>query len=375
MKPISPGLDIRCNTIRHLHDVLPDSRLRSRCVTPHRALASVTIKDVALAAGVSTATASRALNDSALVTEGTRARIRQVANGMSYSPHGAARSLITRRTHTLGVLLPDLYGEFFSELIRGIDLMAQQEGYHCLISSARHEGPLLEGALRSMRGRVDGLVLMSPELTGEISQRALPASFPVVLLNCPTPSPDLAYDSVSVANYEGAYEMIGHFIALGHTRIAIIEGARGNFEAAERRRGYQAALRDAGLPVRAEFAFAGDFTEETGHAAALAMLELPERPTAVFASNDCMAIGAVSALRERQVQVPEDIAVGGFDDIPMARYIVPALTSVRSDICSLGGRAAARLMARLDGPVLLEPERQIHSTTLVVRRSSGAHAG
>src|SRR5688572_2694896 len=120
----------------------------------------VTIKDVARAASVSIATASRAMNDSDLVTPETRSRVRDAAGRLHYTPHTGARSLITRRTHTIGILLPDLYGEFFSEIIRGIDQAAQQAGFHCLVSSARHTGPPLEAALRSMRGRVDGLILM-----------------------------------------------------------------------------------------------------------------------------------------------------------------------------------------------------------------------
>jgi LacI family transcriptional regulator len=330
----------------------------------------VTIKDVARAAGVSVATASRAMNDSRLVAEDTRARIREVATRMWYTPHGAARSLITRRTHTIGVLLPDLYGEFFSEVIRGIDLTAQRGGYHCLVSSARHDGPQLEAALRSMRGRVDGLVLMSPEFTGELSRRTLPGEFPVVLLNCP-PS-GLPFDSLTVANYEGAYGMVRHLVVRGHRRVAIIQGAAGNFDAAERLRGYRAALRDAHLPERPEVELPGDFTEESGYAAARALLQLAERPTAIFAANDCMAIGALSALRDSGVMVPETVAIGGFDDIPMARYVVPALTSVHVDISALGERAAARLLSRLGAPADPEPRSETHPTTLVVRRSCGA---
>jgi LacI family transcriptional regulator len=313
------------------------------------------------------------MNDSSLVTDETRARIREVASRMWYAPHGAARSLITRRTHTIGVLLPDLYGEFFSEVIRGIDLTAKRSGYHCLISSARHDGPQLEAALRSMRGRVDGLVLMSPEFTGELSHRTLPGGFPVVLLNCP-PS-ELDCDSLTVANYEGAYAMVRHFVGMGHRRIALINGAAGNFDAAERRRGYHVALRDAGLPVLPELEIPGDFTEESGHAAALALLALADRPTAIFAANDCMAIGALSGLRDHRVLVPEDIAIGGFDDIPMARYVVPALTSVHVDISALGERAAARLLAKLRRPPNVEISRETHPTTLVVRRSCGSQNG
>jgi LacI family transcriptional regulator len=329
----------------------------------------VTIKDVARTAGVSVATASRALNGSPLVTLATETRVRDVAARLRYAPHAAARSLITRRTHTIGVLLPDLYGEFFSEVIRGIDLTAQRGGYHCLVSSARHDGPPLEAALRSMRGRVDGLILMSPEFTGELSTRALPGGFPVILLNCPPG--DSAYDTLQVANYAGAFAMVRHFLDLGHRRIAIIQGAAGNFDAAERLRGYRAALSEAGLKPEPALEVHGDFTEESGHRAALELLALAQRPSAIFAANDCMAIGALSALRDSGVAVPGEIAIGGFDDIPMAPYVVPALTSVHVDISALGERAAACLLLKLHDPDNAVPRRETMGATLVVRQSSG----
>src|ERR1019366_9507645 len=158
--------------------------------------------------------------------------------------------------------LPDLYGEFFSEVMRGIDQTAQQAGYQCIVSSARHRGPTLEVALRAMRGRVDGLVLMSPEFTRDLSRRTLPAGFPVVLLNCP-PS-ETPHDSLNIENYDGAYSMVRHLANLGHQRIAILTGAQGNFDAAERLRGYRAALADAGLPSPPELVIPGDFSEAAG---------------------------------------------------------------------------------------------------------------
>ena len=330
----------------------------------------ITIREVARAAGVSVATASRALNDSVLVTAETRARVQEAASELSYSPHGAARSLITSRTHTIGVLLPDLYGEFFSELIRGIDYAAHHAGFHLLVSSARHRGPPLEAALRSMRGRVDGLLLMCPEFTREMSGRTLPGRFPVVLLNCPPSAADC--DSVSVANYEGAFAMVRHLAGLGHRRIAIIRGAEGNFDAGERLRGYRAALREAGLPAAQELEAPGDFSEAAGHTAIAALLAVAGPPTAVFAANDAMAIGALSALRHAGHRVPEDIALGGFDDIPMARYMTPALTSVHVDISALGARAATRLFEGLRQPAEREAIVEILPTTLVIRQSCGA---
>jgi LacI family transcriptional regulator len=330
----------------------------------------VTIKDVARAASVSIATASRALNDSDLVTPETRDRVRDAAGKLHYTPHTGARSLITRRTHMIGILLPDLYGEFFSEIIRGIDQAAQQAGFHCLVSSARHTGPPLEAALRSMRGRVDGLILMSPEFTGDLSRRTLPQGFPVVLVHCP-PS-DLPHDSLMVANAEGARAMVKHLAGLGHRRIAIISGAEGNFDAAERLRGYREAMAECGLVAAPALEAAGDFGEESGAAAARALMALPDPPTAIFAANDSMAFGALSALRELGLRVPEDVALGGFDDIPMARYMTPALTSVHVDISALGARAAERLLKTLLYPADQAPSREILPTTLVIRQSCGA---
>lgn len=330
----------------------------------------MTIRDVARAAGVSTATASRALNKSNLVAEATRTVVRAAADRLHYSPHLAARSLITSRTHTIGVLLPDLYGEFFSEVIRGIDQRVQQVGYHCLLSSARHGGPPLEAALRSMRGRVDGMVLMSPEFTGDLSRRTLPAGFPVILIN--SAPAELPHGSLTVANFEGARAIVRHLAALGHRRIAIIKGAEGNFDAAERLRGYRAALVEAGLESSPELEIPGDFSEAAGDAGARRLLELARRPTAIFASNDGMAIAALSALRDAGLRVPEDIAIGGFDDIPMARYVEPALTSVHVDISALGERAAARLLSTLENPAEPDLSRETLHTTLVVRRSCGA---
>ncbi|MGH7621164.1 MAG: LacI family DNA-binding transcriptional regulator, partial [Gemmatimonadaceae bacterium] len=143
----------------------------------------VTIKDVAREAGVSVATVSRVWNDAAFVSPETRQRVAEIATRLGYSPHGAARSLITRTTHAIGVLLPDLYGEFFSEIIRGIDHTAQRDGYHILVSSSHDSKDEIDAALRSMRGRVDGMIIMSPDLEAQQTLHALQGSFPVVLLN------------------------------------------------------------------------------------------------------------------------------------------------------------------------------------------------
>lgn len=291
-----------------------------------------------------------------------------MAQHLGYTPHGTARSLVTSRTHTVGVLLPDLYGEFFSELIRGIDETAHARGYHVLLSSARSERESMEAALRSLRGRVDGLILMTPDLDAARAWQSIPAGFPAVMLNGPKSA---THDSFGIANFDGANAMVRHLASLGHRRIAIICGASQNLDADERLRGYRAARTALGLDADPELELPGDFTEAGGHSAARRLLDRRTRPTAVFAANDCMAIGALSAFREAGIRVPEEIAVAGFDDIPMARYVDPALTSVRVDISELGQRATERLLDAVWEPAPHAHYHRTLPTTLVVRRSCG----
>ena len=329
-----------------------------------------TIKDVAREANVSVATVSRVFNESGPVSDETRQRIKDVAERLHYFPHGGARSLITSRTSTFGVLLPDLYGEFFSEVIRGMDQTAQRSGYHLLVSSSHDDKQEIEAALRAMRGRVDGLVAMSPHLDAPSLIANAPSTLPVVLLNCAVT--DDTYDALTIENRRGAQAMVRHLLGLGHRRLAIITGADGNYDAAERLWGYRREMRDAGIDVPNEWEIAGDFTEASGYRAVGALLALDPRPTALFAANDSMAIGAMSALREAGLRIPDDIAVAGFDDIPMARYMSPPLTSVHVAIAELGARAVDTLLHAVDNKNEHTRRHLRLPTSLVIRQSCGA---
>lgn len=329
----------------------------------------VTIKDVARAARVSVATVSRVLNGSGPVREETRRRIHEVAGRLHYAPHGGARSLITRRTDTLGVLLPDLYGEFFSEIIRGMDEAAQRHGFHLLISSSHADKDGIETAMRAMRGRVDGVVVMSPDLDAD-SLLNIPRSLPVVLLCSDAKRSDC--DSLTIDNCRGARAMVRHLMGLGHERIGIIKGAARNYDAAERLRGYRLALREQSIQIIPDAEVDGGFTEEGGYAAALTLLAIELPLTAIFAANDAMAIGALSALRESGVQVGEDVALAGFDDIPLARYMDPPLSSVHVPIERLGGRAIEMLVHGIAHENDHDRVRERVTTELVIRRSCGA---
>jgi LacI family transcriptional regulator len=331
---------------------------------------AVTIRDVARVAGYSVATVSRVLNGSGPVADETRRRVREAATSLRFSPNVAARSLSTSRTHTIGVLLPDLHGEFFSEVIRGIDQAAQRQGYHVLVSSSHNAPAEISAALGTMRGRVDGVAIMSPVIDGTTLAAELPPSLPLVLLNCAGGQEDV--DSLGIDNFGGAYAMTRHLLALGRTRVAFIRGPRGNGDAEARLAGYRDALHDAGAEARHEWVYDGDFQKGAGIAAVERLLATSPRPDALFASNDSMAIAAMSALRGAGLRVPEDVAVTGFDDIPVARFMYPALTTVRVDIAGLGARAVRTLIHAVAHRNEHARVRETLATTLVVRASCGA---
>ena len=320
---------------------------------------NVTIKDVAREASVSVATVSRALNGHENVAEDVRKHVTETANRLRYQPHAAARSLSSRRTQTIGVVLPDLYGEFFSELIRGIDVVARARRQHLLVSSY-HGHPEEQGeALRAMRGRVDGLLVLSPyaDRPGFLTDN-LPTALPAVLIN--THLPDATYPVLSIDNFGGAAAMVRHLAGAGCQRIAFICGPDDNFDARERLRGYRSSLAEH-LPHAVPIELPGDFDESSGYEAGKRILADKPRPDAVFAANDMMALGCLYAFNEAGIRIPGDIALAGFDDIPLARFVHPTLTTMRVSIAELGGLALTRLLVSIES----DEEQAVTSQTLV----------
>ena len=331
---------------------------------------AVTIKDVAQAAGVSVASVSRALNGHASITDDTRKHVLDVVKRMRYMPHVGARSLTTSTTNTIGVLLPDLYGEFFSEMIRGIDGAARRHGLHLMVSSLHGDADEAALALRAMRGRVDGLLVMSPHVDAAFLSDNLPDELPIVLMN--TASGGAHYPSLSVDNYSAAHAMVAHLVAWGYQDIAFLAGPAGNYEAQERLRGYHAALARLAAGAKPRV-FEGDFSEQSGEAVGRALLAMPadQRPAALFAANDMMAIGALLTLTQGGLQVPRDMALAGFDDIPIARYVSPALTTVRVPIADLGVQSLERLLAAIGDAGRSEASMEMLAAELVLRASTG----
>ena len=336
-------------------------------VTPK--MTAATIKDVAREAKVSVASVSRALNGGGGVTAETGQRIREAASRLRYVPHAAARTLITRRTHTIGALLPDLHGEFFSELIRGIDLAARARGLHLLVSSSHDGAEDAAAALRAMQGRVDGMLILSARVDAAFLHSNLPAALPAVLLNSAVKN--RAYNVLNVDNYAGAYAMVRHLLGTGHAgSVAFITGPEDNFDAQQRDLGYRAAMAKHAPDVPLNIV-AGDFTEESGYLAGRRLLTEKMRPRAIFAANDMMAVGCLYAFKEAGLDVPRDIALAGFDDIPIARYVTPALTTVRVRIAELGRSALELLSALLENPDQVPAPAQTLDCEIVVRDTCG----
>jgi LacI family transcriptional regulator len=330
-------------------------------------MAEATIRDVARRAQLSVATVSRALNGFENVSEEAREKIAAAVKELGYVPHAGARSLSLSKTNAIGVVLPALHGEFFSEIVRGMDQVASARGYFLLLSNMHPDAPGgSAGVLRALRGRVDGLLLMAPHVQDHELVEALPAGLPTLLIN--TRGQPIGCPGIHLDNEAGARAVAEHLLALGRKRIVHISGPAGNIDAQERAEAFRKAIasREGVELITVE----GDFYEEGGLRAVKALLDEGREFDAIFAANDNLAMGALTALREAGLRVPEDVAVAGFDDIPLAKHL--GLTTVRVRIAELGERALERLIAILgnrDGG-----GDELHAPELVVRSSTDPSA-
>src|SRR5271169_3012085 len=335
-----------------------------------------TLRDVAAAARVHPATASRALNPETriLVSEETARRVTDAAAKLGYRPNPVARSLRTRRSHTVGVLIPDLNNPLFPPIVRGLEDKLAEAGYVALIGNTDADANRERTLFEQMRARhVDGFVLATATLHDQLLAEAAAAEVPLVLMN--RLAQDYSFPSVSVDNEQGARMAVTHLARLGHTRIAHIAGPQEASTGMSRLRGFRDGMATHGLEVdEGLITYAGRYTVEEGARCCRELLASQPAFTAVAAANDMLAIGCYAALDECSLQCPEDISVIGFNDMPFIDRLRPPLTSVRFPHYQLGTEAAQLLLERIsdrDAPVkilYLAPE-------LVVRKSVAAPAG
>ena len=330
-----------------------------------------TLRDVAREAGVSVATASRAINGLGNVTAPTRAAVMAAVKKLNFVPHSGARSLTRRRTDTVGVILPDLFGEFFSEIIRGIDLVAHESGMHLLLGNMHGSTHETAAAIAAMRGRVDGLLVMPPDLKPELLSDYLDPALPTVLLNYDASPLDLPF--VAVDNYRGAYAMTEALLARGARQVIHIAGPKHNRDARDRQRGFADAMAKI-AKERSPVILPGDFSEESGEKAARLLFEGQLPADAVFAANDQMAVGLIAELARAGVSVPGDLMVAGFDDIPLARHLSPGLTTMQVNIDRLGSTGMMLLLRLLRGDALGAASATILTPNLIARGTTAGAA-
>ncbi len=336
-------------------------------------MSKVSIKDIARAAGVSHSTVSRALRNSPLLRRETRERIQRLAREMGYSPDTIARSLVTGRTHTVGVVITTIADPFVAEVVRGVEDCALPHGYSVILASSGGEPERELAAVDMLRAkRVDALIVTSSRIGSLYLDRLELQGVPVVLVNDHAVQGGPYTFSVTVDNQGGGRLATEHLISRGHRRIAYVAAALGHSDSVERQAGYQQALRQAGIEVDPALVLRGDGRPEGGEAALVRLRALADPPTAVFCYNDMTAIGLLRAARHMAVRVPEDLAVVGFDDILYASYVCPSLTTVCQPKTELGERAMRMALALRDEAAPAPEEGQVVLPgQLVVRESSG----
>ncbi|WP_433894109.1 LacI family DNA-binding transcriptional regulator [Streptomyces sp. CA-111067] len=333
------------------------------------------IRELARRSGVSTATVSRALNDRAEVSEATRAKIRRLAAELGYAPNEPARTLVRRRSDTIGLIWDSgqeaqgLHNPFLLGLLSAVRTAVSESDYHLmLLTTPGAEDPDTAHLQAVRRHNLEGVIVLTTPPDDRCLRVLAASTVPCAGIDTAFTGPHTV--RVSSDNAAGAEAAVDHLYALGHRRIATVTGPLHLPPAAERLAGYQRACARLGLPVPPEYVTEGDFFLESGERAARRLLAVPDRPTAIFAAGDQMAIGAMHAAADAGLSVPRDLAVVGFDDIDAAALVRPALTTVAQDQRALGETAVEALRGLLDSGLTQSARAQIVPTRLLIRGSS-----
>ncbi len=338
----------------------------------------VTSHDVARLAGVSRTTVSFVLNDvpHVQISEETRQRVLQAAEQLGYHPDAAARSLATRQTYTLALVLYQsadriVADAFLSDVVRGLSEVAQERGFRLLLHPFEEIGKSEAYVSLVLENRIDGLIVSGPRSDDEQLPRLHKDGFPLVLLGQLNGA---GMHFVDVDNTSAAHRAVSHLIQLGHRRIGLITNGPLEYTAsADRMQGYRRALQEGDLPYDEDIVRYGEFHAGSGFQAMEELLALAEPPTAAFVASDEVAVGALAALHQHGIRVPGEMAIVGFDDIPVARFLVPSLTTIRLPAYELGVRAADMLIKTIRGEEVAESQVVLR-TELVIRESCGGQS-
>jgi len=331
----------------------------------------MTIKEIAEAAGVSTATVSRVLNNSDKVQGKTAELVLEVVEKLNYRPDHVARRMRVKTTNSLvfGLVITDIENPFFANVAKGVESVAFKNKHVLMICNTNEDPEKEKFFLNSMLSeKVSGVILVPTTGNAEFYDKLVSDGFPLVLVD--RHPKGLNVDTVAINNEEGGYKAVKRLVDLGHTRIGIINGIKGLSNAEERFHGYKKALNEAGVPIIDELITYGNYVESGGRKATEALLTINEPPTAIFSTNNLMTLGCLKELYKRKISIPDDIALIGFDDSTWAEALIPPLTTVKQPGYELGVNAAELLIKRLNNPDS-SIMNIVLNTELVIRNSCG----
>ncbi len=327
-----------------------------------------TMRDVAVEAGVSVATVSASISGRRFVSPALKARINEAISALGYRPDAVARSLRTGNTDLLGLVIPDISNPFFTEFVREVELMAKAYGYATILGDSGYDVPTERKMLDLMRQqRVDGVILCPAGAHDDYRFDEWPANVPLVVVD--NAWGDTPFDTIALDNVAAGQAITHHITGLGHTEVAIIAGPQGNHSSDERLAGFMRALKSQGIVPPADFIRHGDFREAGGYDAANALLDLPQRPSAIFVANNNMLIGVMRALHDRRLQVPDDISVASIDDFPWAGAFRPGLTVARQPVAEFAEHALRLIRKRFAEEEETPREQIMLAAQLVIRES------
>ena len=317
------------------------------------------LKDVAARAGVGLGTASRVINGNGNVKPVTREKVLKAIKELNYHPNNIARSLKINATRSVGILLADLKSGFDTEIVRGIEIEAGKADYSLFLTNTNKERSRMISCIKNfVEKNVDGIIIIGGEITEEFYAAIKSFHIPLITVSCESNiEPEGQYASITIDNEQAAYEAVEYLIQKGHTQIAMISGEKDERNAGiPRIKGYQDALSQYGISLRKEYLIEGNYTFLSGYKAAKQILTLREKPTAIFAASDAMAIGAEKALLEAGVKIPDEIAIFGFDGLDFAEYVHPSLSTIVQPRYEMGVLAMQRMLEFLNAKENKEPK-------------------
>lgn len=330
-----------------------------------------TIYDIARLAGVSTATVSKVFNQSGSISEKTKKKVLDISKELNYQPNVIASALTGKKTFTIGLLIPDMVNPFFAELARNVEDRAHELGFNLVICNTDNDMKKEIKYVQLLRQKsVDGIIVATGVRNDEFLKELVVQHVPIALIA--REMSVLTASTVLVDDFAGGYNATSHLIELGHKRIAIIAESMSVSSSKERVRGYKHALEEAGLSYDEDLILSTDFTIEAGRSMALELLSRKHRPTAIFACNDLLAIGAMQAAKENGIKIPDDLSVVGFDNTILASITDPPMTTVAQPIRAMGHQVVDLITEEINQTnkikqrIVLLPELIIRSSTRAV---------